>query len=714
MAKLALSSELLSEFAGLEKQIRAKVTEIAGMFQRMSAQDLRASKGIHVETYTSQRDPRARTIRITDNFRGIVCDLGDDETFVLHAILPHQEADRWMTRNEFRANVATGALEVLDVEAIEREIDAIPSPTSDVSLLFAHRKDKDFTQLGISEDLIPVVRLFTSEDELQGLLRVLPQTQAEALILLTGDASVESIYADIAGDLEPGTVAAHDLARAVMTPASQSMFHIVSSEDELQEMLARPLAQWRTFLHHSQRDVAYRPVFNGPVRVTGGPGTGKTVVAVHRAKHLADALTERNGKPILFTTFTRNLAESIERDLRELGGGDLLDVVEVLNVDALAHRLVKEAEGLAPSVISGRELDNLWDEVAEEIGSSFRGEFLANEWEQVILAQPCRSRDEYLRVSRTGRGVRLDRRARAEVWRTVETFLQRLVERNHRTFLQMADAAAGHLERRAIRPYQHVVVDEAQDLHESQWRMLRAVVADGPNDLFIVGDSHQRIYDRRTSLSKVGINIRGRSRRLHINYRMTHEILRWALALLGEEPYDDLDGGVEEQDFAGYHSFLHGPAPTMQGVASKRAEYEALVQQLTEWIDAGVHEEDIAVCARSGGFDAIAAVLKDAGILPCVLGRDYPKADGVRIATMHRLKGIEFRCVAVIDCDDDSVPAPYGVTSPAIDPVQHGLDLRRERCLLYVACTRARDDLWVGWSGKPSRFLAPLMEATEP
>jgi superfamily I DNA/RNA helicase len=707
VAKLALSRDLLSEFDRLEKQIRAKVTEIAGMFQRMSAQDLRASKGINLEPYRGgQRDERARTIRITDNFRGIVCDLGDDETFVLHKILPHQDADRWMMRNEFRANVATGALEVLDVEAIAREIDAIPSPTSDLSLLYAHRKDKDFTQLGISEDLIPVVRLFTTEDQLQGLLSVLPQTQADALILLTGDESVEKIYAEIAGDMVPGTIAVHDLAGAIAAPASQSLFHIVESEDELQEMLARPLAQWRTFLHHSQRELAYRPVFSGPARVTGGPGTGKTVVAMHRAKHLAEALDDRTGKPILFTTFTRNLAEAIERDLRELGGADLLDVVEVLNVDALAHRLVKEAEGSAPSVIAGEELLTLWDEVADEVGGLFRGEFLANEWEQVIIAQACRSRDDYLRASRSGRGVRLDRRSRAEVWRAVETFLQRLVERNQRTFLQMADAAAGHVERRTVRPYQHVIVDEAQDLHESQWRMLRAVVAAARNDLFIVGDSHQRIYDRRTSLSKVGINIRGRSRRLRINYRTTFEILRWALALLGEEPYDDLDEGTEEQDLAGYHSFLHGPEPTMAGFPSKRAEYEALVGQLTRWIDSGVPEEDIAVCARSGGFDAIAAVLKNAGILPCILGRDLPKEDGVRLGTMHRLKGIEFRCVAVIDADDDSVPAHWDVTSESVDPVRHLEDLRRERCVLYVACTRARDDLWIGWSGRPSRFLA--------
>lgn len=712
MATLALSTEMLDDYSKLQKPAQAKVQQLAGMFRKMSAMQLRASKGIHLEKYKGQLDDRARTIRIDGNHRGIVLDAGNDETFVLVRVGTHDEVDLWMVTHQFKVNEATGALEVVNLSAIElavgQAVEAQRGSTS--SPLFGHRRDKDFTQLGISEGLLPALRLLTDEEQLLGLLEVVPQGQADALILLTSDDTVESIYAEVAGPTKPEEIDPDDIAAAVIKPGSRAQFHIVADDAELQEMLAQPLAKWRTYLHSSQEEAAYRPVYNGPARVTGGAGTGKTVVAMHRAKFLADHLKDRQNKPILFTTFTRNLAASIERDLRALGGTELLDVVEVVNVDSLAKRIAQSAEGGSPRVVANETMRQLWADAVDEQGLPFSPEFLAAEFEQVVLAHQCTSRSEYFTVSRAGRGLRLSRKERALVWKGIEQVTQELSARGERTHLQLASDAAGYLEGRTVTPYRHVIVDEAQDLHEAQWRLLRAAVAEGPNDMFIVGDSHQRIYDRRTSLSKVGINIRGRSRRLRINYRTTHEILRWALALLGEETYDDLDEGTESQALAEYHSFLHGSPPTMVGAQAKQEELDALCTQVAAWIEGGIPEEEIGVAARIGaGLETVANALKSAGVLSVILDQGMPKGDGVRLGTMHRMKGLEFRCVAIVDCDDDTVPLSHALTDAAADQVQRAYDMRRERCLLYVAATRARDDLWVGWSGTPSRFIEPMI-----
>jgi len=327
-----------------------------------------------------------------------------------------------------------------------------------------------------------------------------------------------------------------------------------------------------------------------------------------------------------------------------------------------------------------------------------------------VLAQELDSRDDYFKASRAGRGVRLDRRGRAEVWKVIEAATREMEARGVSSHLQVAAKAAGYLRSEPVKPYRHIIVDEAQDLHEAQWRLLRRAVAAGPNDLFIVGDSHQRIYDRRSSLSKVGIDIVGRSKKLKINYRTTRQILRWSLAVLGEGDYDDLDEGTERQDIAGYHGFLEGSDPTCVGFTTRGEMIDGLVEQVRNWIDDGVDESEIGVVARTKQtFDTVERKLRDAGLAAYVLGAELQAKDGVSIGTMHRMKGLEARCIAIIDASADQLPLPVAVTVESEDAVQHGTDLRRERSLLYVASTRARDDLWVGWHGPPSPFLAAVL-----
>ncbi len=710
MARLALSRDFLNDFASHEPRIRAKVQEHANTFDRLSAEQLRTLTGLHLERHKNSADPRARTIRIDRNHRGIVMDAGNNELFILMSIGTHDETDRWMAKNTFKVNAATGALEVMDVEGVRAQVESVVTNEAAEGLFDrAGRKDKDFIQLGIDAELIPALRAFTDEDQLLGVLPLLPQSQCDALIALTGEDSVQTIYAQIAGSETRLVVDTEDVVAALEAPASRAQFHVVDGQEELAEIFSQPGEHWKYYLHPSQQSIVEKETYNGPVRVTGGAGTGKTVVAIHRARLLADRLTDRNNKQILFTTFTRNLAQAIEQQLRAVGGSEVLDVIDVLNVDKLAHRIVQDAEGVSPRPISGKPLDSLIEEIVEGRGLEYSPGFVLNEWEQVVIAQGITDRTGYFRANRAGRGVPLDRRARAEVWKGIEELTRRLVDSNQRSYLQLADAAAGYVANRTVKPYLHVVVDEAQDLHEAQWRLLRAIVAEEANDMFIVGDSHQRIYDRRSSLSKVGINIRGRSKKLKINYRTTHEILGWSLALLGEASFDDLDGGEDPHDFAGYHSFRHGPRPILSGHESKKEQIDALVDQVRQWIADGTPEESIGVAARGQrSFDAVERALVNSGREVCILPTDLPRARGVRIGTMHRMKGLEFQRVAIVDVDDLTIPSPYAITSREDDPTQHAHDIKQEQCLLYVAATRARDGLWVGWSGKPSRFLGAV------
>ena len=711
MTRLAVSKDLLARYGRLDTSARSRVADLAVKCQQLTMDQLRDSKGLNLEPYENQRDPRARTIRLGDNHRGIVMIPDRADTIVLVDILTHDDADRWMLRNEFRVNDATGALEVIDVRGLGDLLAEVPStqpPTAETAVaLYAHRADKEFTQLGVDGSLLPLLRALQTDDQLEPLLAVVPQGQADALIMLTGQETVEVLFAALVGHSTPPEVDPDDIEAAITSPASGSQFHVVEDQAELAEMLAKPFAVWRTYLHPTQRDAAYKATYNGPARVTGGAGTGKTVVAIHRAKALADALdpTDR-GKPVLFTTFTRNLAQSISLDLVALGGSDLTERVEVLNVDRVAHQIVTEAEGASPGIIDNDHLKSLWQTAIDEVGVDVEVPFVLQEWEQVVLAQGIEDRDTYFTASRAGRGVRLDRRGRAGVWKVIEAATGEMARRKQRTFLQVADAAAGYLAANAVKPYRHVVIDEAQDLHEAQWRLLRACVKPGPNDLFIVGDSHQRIYDRRSSLSKVSIEVRGRSKRLRINYRTTHEILRWSLAVLGEGDFDDLDTGTDAQDRAGYHSFLHGAPPSVNGFDTAAEMAAGLADQVARWITDGVEPSEIGVAARAkSAFTVVEKALRDAGIRCFRLGRDLKLGEGVAIGTMHRMKGLEYRCMAVVGVSADQVPSPSALAAVAGDVTEVGLETLRERCLLYVACTRAREDLWVGYSGEPSPFL---------
>jgi superfamily I DNA/RNA helicase len=251
--------------------------------------------------------------------------------------------------------------------------------------------------------------------------------------------------------------------------------------------------------------------------------------------------------------------------------------------------------------------------------------------------------------------------------------------------------------------YDHVLVDEAQDLHASQWRLLRAIVPEQPDDLFIVGDAMQRIYGDTVSLRALGIETRGRATRLRRNYRTTHEIVGWALGLVSADTVIDLD--ELGTDLSGYTPCGTVLVPILRPTsAGERAD--GVGERVGGWLAAGYGPESVAVAVRGKEDVArVVAALKRAGVPAAQLGREGRLDASVNVGYMHRLKGLEYACVAIVGLNEMRVPPPERSSPPEDDHTQHIVDLQTERSLIYVAATRARDHLAVSWHGQPTSLL---------
>ncbi|MEU9331767.1 UvrD-helicase domain-containing protein [Streptomyces sp. NPDC048290] len=712
MPRLAFAQSFWDGYDALEKPVRAGVRKAMAKFQAMSAAELNADKGLHLESVHHARDPRMRTIRITDFWRGVVLAPDDgSDLFLLVHVLPHDDAYTWAAKRLYSANSATRGLEVRNAVALDEltplyETAARTAPT----LLFTDVSDGTLRELGIDDQVLRAARSLVDKAQLEAFATLLPEDQLEVLQYLAEGFSPEEVYQDVVAVRRPVDAPAEpveDLATVIANTSAR--IRLVTGPRELEEMLRKPFAAWRVFLHPSQRRVAYRASYGGPVQVTGGPGTGKTVASLHRVKHLLDRSEDSR---VLLTTYTNALAAGLREMLGLLLDDDekSLARVEVTTVDAYANAVVRARSATGPKPIGDREQRQLWERAVKQLDLPFSAQFLSQEYRHVVLGQNLRDLDAYLGASRRGRGTGLGPARRREVWRGVERFEQLLRDRGATTHLGVCARAAELLaDGTGPAPYAHVVVDEAQDLHPAQWRVLRAAVSPGPDDLFLTGDPHQRIYDSRVSLASLGIVSAGRSFRLRVNYRSTEEILLWSARLLAPVTVDAL-AGEGTDSLAGYRSLLHGSRPRVRGYATRQEETEALVERVRALVAQGFAPHEIGVCARFNlALDAAEEKLRAAGIpVLRVKGQIAQGAEGVRLATMHAMKGLEFRAVSVLGVAEGTVPFAREITPREADPLQHDADLLRERCLLFVACTRARETLKVSWSGTASPFLPPV------
>lgn len=715
--QLALSITLFDSFSKLSSGIQAKVKKLIVKYQQDPDMP-----GLHRERVQGTRN--LYSIRVDQQYRGIMAFLSRTSTAVLLHIDNHDEAYAWARRHQFGINPESGTLQVLDTETVA------PAPQAEAttpasSLLLDGWRDRELRRLGIPDEQFALARTITDEASLKRIEMQFSEEVRDALYMQLSGYSKAEIMDELAGRQVDETIDTEDLDAALQRPGTKARFWIVDDEEELKRMLDDPQAKWRIFLHPSQRRLVDRP-WAGPVRVLGGAGTGKTVVAMHRVKWLLGHHAIQETDRILFLTFTANLATDLKSNLKTLiTSSSAFRRLEVVHLDRWVSQFLHQYGFQEEMVFSGNtRLEQAWQTVLAASGSGQDNRdwrFYQEEWERVILAQGLTTRQEYLRAQRTGRGRPLTRPKRAQLWEVFEAFRAHLREQG---LIEKEDAY--RVVRQIIQdqktplPYVSVVVDEAQDFGNAAFRLIHAVAHAGPlsvqtpdpeaNRLFIVGDAHQRIYDRQVVLSHCGINIRGRSTRLRINYRTSEPILHAAISILKDMEVDDLDGNTDT--LKGYRSLFGGPQPELRICP----DLDQAARNIQTWIESlqadwNYHCGDFCLVARTLKIrDQWKKAMQELGMAThCLEGRQADNQDrnALRLATAHRVKGLEFAGIVILEASPENYPL-QNVLTYIIGHRERERFHKQERSLLHVAVSRARRHLMLCTSNTFSPFLAHL------
>jgi Txe/YoeB family toxin of Txe-Axe toxin-antitoxin module len=676
---IVLADSLFDSLADLEKDERLRVLTFISELRRGPK-----SAGMSLERIGRTKDLWSG--RISQELRAILYRDGDTIA-ILHAG-HHDPAYRWAERRDIGRHPVTGVFQIVETVETVREVERLIITEPAAPPLFAAHDDDYLISLGVPAAWLPTLRKkITDADQLLALTEHLPPDVTDRLLDLA-DGHIVAPPAPLPVD------------RPLVEGTDSRRFFVLEDDDLLRAALDAPLDRWIAFLHPTQQRLV-TATFTGPAKVTGSAGTGKTVVALHRARHLA-----RAGKRVLLTTFSRTLCANLERNLRLLCTDDERQRITVATVHAQALALARRASPrLQPATTERIEA------ILKELAQAAPGvdhELLLAEWSGVINPQGLTDWPDYRAAKRTGRGRALTVRERKAMWELFEALRARLFAEGKLDWPAICQRAALVLaDPLTPRPFDAVLVDEVQDLSVPELRLLAALTAHDPGQLLLCGDTGQRIYSGGFSLSALGLQVRGRSTVLRINYRTTEQIRRAADRLIDPQ-IDDMDDGAETRE--GARSILRGPVPTLQGYADPQAEHAAAVAHLQRWLGAGLRPESIAVFARTKReLEALARALVAAGLPHHTLGDDDTATPpAIALGTMHRAKGLEYKAVLLIACTAKLLPFHLAL-SKLTDPQDRERAAAAERRLLYVAMTRARDELRLTWHRDPSPFLAPLL-----
>jgi len=654
--------------------------------------------GMQFHRLERARDSNFWSVRVSTYIRLIVH--RTDSSLLLCYVGHHDDAYAWGERRKIERHPTTGAAQLVEVRETVREI-VIPRYVEEAPkvvpppLLFNDVPDEALLTYGVPREWLDEVREAT-EATLFDLAEHLPREAAEALLdLATGGTP------QVAAKLPP-------TADPFEHPDAQRRFRVVGNVEELERALDYPWEKWTVFLHPAQRQLVEKH-YSGPARVSGSAGTGKTIVALHRAVHLARTQPEAR---VLLATFSETLANALRLRIRQLIGNEprIAERLEVHSMTSIGRRLYEVHFGKV-TLPTPQQLQQALREAGAAVeGHKFTPYFLWSEWTNVVDAWQLETWDDYRDVKRLGRKTRLPEKQRQVLWSIFEKAKESLKGLKLITEATLFTQLAAKIATVSRPVFDYAVIDEAQDVSIPELRFLAALGAARPNSLFFTGDLGQRIFQQPFSWTSLGVDIRGRSSRLRINYRTSHQIRRQADQLLGTE-VSDVDGVTEER--GGTISVFNGVPPTIALEKTEAAERDTVAAWIRVRVAEGLRPSEIAIFVRSEAeLPRAEAAAKSAAVPYLVLDENMEtRHDRMSIATMHLAKGLEFRAVVVMACDDEVLPL-----QERIEAVSDESDLddvyQTERHLLYVACTRARDFLLVSGVVPGSEFIQDLRTAS--
>jgi len=695
--KLLYYDQYLEQMITMPKTIQQKALSFAKKFKANSK-----SAAIHLEPISTFKDQRLRSARIDQKYRAILRVPESGDVYYMLWIDNHDEAYRWAENKTADWNEETQTIQIFSTKEISKQTKEITSKSSVSAGIFSKYKEKDLLKLGVPNVLLPSIRQISDLNGLDALSTFIPISLFESLFFLIDGADITSLISEI----EEGKSESIDHESQATSINNQRSFIELDEDDTIfQDIIDGEWTKWKFYLHPSQRKIVeYNS--KGPIKVSGGAGTGKTVAAIHRLKHLTEL--KNNGK-VIFLTYTNALTENLRKTLKEFSIDaakyDLSTIDSFVYKIALKHGIIDKSLKIAnrPGV---KKVQELWEELFETNVYSYELEQVMREYEYVILYHGLSELSEYLKVSRVGMGTSLSRRQRSEIWNIVSSFEDLLKIQNHIHGFALYNLVSNYLKDNPDLEYKHCIVDELQDLSNVHLRFIRALIQEGENDLFLVGDPLQNIYDRRLNFSKAHIHIRGkRSRRLRVNYRTSEEIRRKAISVISGITFDDFDGEVESQ--SEYLSLFHGTPPSITMYNSKDEELSHIVELIKNYTGKGdkVKLSTICIACRvKDDLKTVKKILHKKSISYYDIKDKSGDKSGIHLSTFHSLKGLEYKHIILSAVNERTCPfLPYGFDSRGKSETES--HLHKERSLIYVVITRARETVDILGVGEKSKLL---------